>query len=173
MGEHPSLIDANALPAAIFGKLKAQAALANPGFADDTDHATVALDRIRELKFEGGELIVSPDQLRQAPSAAEDVACRGIEQPRQLEHFYRSCDPANGLHAERHDLDKLFGANIGIPGDEDAAHIRHLLHSICEMDVGAGGVIGLVNTVFYRLDDDFAGVEADADLHARICQPRD
>ena len=100
MREYASLIDANALPAAIFGKLKAQAALANPGFADDTDQATVALDRIRELKFEGGELIVSPDQRRQAPSAAEDVACRGIEQPRQLEHFYRSCDPANGLHAE-------------------------------------------------------------------------
>ena len=41
------------------------------------------------------------------------------------------------------------------------------------MNVGAGRVVSLVDAVFYRLDDDFTGVKADADLHARVREPRD
>lgn len=66
--------------------------------------------------------------------------------------------------AERHDLHELLGAGIGISGNEDAAPIRHLLHSICQMYVGARGVVGLIDTVLYRLDNDFTGMEADAYL---------
>ena len=62
MGEHTSFIDADALPPAILGEFKTEATLADPGLADDTDHAAIALDRIRKLKFEGGELIGSSDQ---------------------------------------------------------------------------------------------------------------
>src|SRR5216683_610537 len=82
------------------------------------------------------------------PPTAKDVARRGIKQPRQPERFYRRRDAPNGLLAERYNLHELFGADIGISGDKDAALIRHLFHSMCEMDIRAGCVVGLINTVF-------------------------
>jgi hypothetical protein len=160
------------LAAAIFSKFETEATLADPGIADNTNHATLTLNRICDFKFEGCELVVASDQWCQTLSTAENVACRGIEQRRQLEDFYRRRDPANGLHSERNDFHKLLSANVSILGDEDAALIRHLLHSICDMHVRAGSIVGLVDTVFYRLDDDFTGMDADTDLQARVCKPR-
>ena len=41
------------------------------------------------------------------------------------------------------------------------------------MYVNTGRVIGLVDTVFDDLDDDFAGVETNSDLQARVTKPCD
>src|SRR5260221_5983567 len=62
VSQDPPLVDANALPPAIFGKLKTEAALANPGFSDNTDHSTIALRRLCEFEFEGGEMLAASDQ---------------------------------------------------------------------------------------------------------------
>jgi len=66
--QHASLIDADALPAAGFGEFETEAALADPGVADHTDDATVALDDISELEFEGRDLIEAlPSEDRRRP----------------------------------------------------------------------------------------------------------
>ena len=113
---------------------------------------------------------VSADEGGQAPPTAEDIAGRSIQQSRQPERFHRRRDTADGLHAERHDFHKLFGAGIGIFGNENAAVIRHLFHAVREVHVWTSGVVGLVNSVFYRLNDDFTGMKADANLQIRVSE---
>ena len=173
MGQDASFIDPNALPAAVFREFEAEPALADPGFADHADHPSMALDGMGEFGFEGGELAAPPDQGSQAPAAAEYIAGRRIQQLGQLEQFHRRGDAADGLHPERLDLHELPGAGIGVPGDEDATLVRHLLQPIGEVHVGAGGIVGLVDAVFDRLHDDLTGMDADADLQARVRKPRD
>jgi ribosomal protein L27 len=41
------------------------------------------------------------------------------------------------------------------------------------MYIRSRGVVGLVDGVFYRLNDDFSGMKADTDLQTRISEPRD
>ena len=53
------LKDANSFCTAIFGKLKAETALANASLSDDAYHTTFALDRIFEFLQQSGEFIVS------------------------------------------------------------------------------------------------------------------
>src|SRR5664279_765194 len=171
MGQDASFIDANALPAAVFREFEAEPALADPGFSDNADHPSIALDGMCEFGFEGGELAAPSDQGSQAPAAAENVAGRSIQQLRQPEQFYRRRDTTNGLHPERHDLHELLGAGIGILGDEDATFVRQLLQSICEVYVRTRGVVGLVDAVFDRLHDDFTGMDADPGPQASRPRP--
>ncbi len=107
-----------------------------------------------------------------AAAAPEHVARRRIQQLGEPEGLDRGGDAANSLRAERLDLDELLGGNIGIPGDEDTAGVGELLHARGDMHIGAGGVVGLVETVFNGLDHDFTGVKADPDLQTRVFEPR-
>ena len=72
------------------------------------------------------------------------------------------------LQAERLDLHELPGGVIGVPRNQNVAAIRHLLHAICQMHICARGIVGLVDTVFDRLNDDLAGVDADTNLQIRV-----
>ena len=172
MGQDASFVDANASSPATFGKFKAEAALTDAGLSDNADHSTITLYGICEFELDGGELAASSDEGSQAPSTAEDIAGGSIQQSGQPERFHGRCDAADGLHAQRHDFHELFGAGVGIFGNQDAAVIRHLLHSVCEVNVRPGGVIGLVNGVHYGLNDDFTGMKADTDLQTRVSEPR-
>src|SRR5258705_1683186 len=98
------------------------------------------------------------------PTAPENVARRRVQQSHQLEHLHRRRDAANLLQAKRQDFDKLPSRGVGISRDENASAFRHLLHSTCEMDIYAGRVISLIDTILDNLNDNLAGVETDSDL---------
>ena len=51
--------------------------------------------------------------------------------------------------------------------------VSQLLHAIGEVHICARGIIGLVNSVLYRLNNDFAGMNANADLQIRIAEASD
>ena len=48
--------------------------------------------------------------------------------------------------------------------------VSHLLQPICQMHIRARGIIGLVNSVLYRLNNNFAGVNANTDLQIGIAE---
>ena len=62
MSQDASLIDADILLTAAFGKLETETALANARLTDDAHDATVSLDGIFEFKRERGELVGSANE---------------------------------------------------------------------------------------------------------------
>jgi hypothetical protein len=64
----------------------------------------------------------------------------------------------------------LFGGGVGFFRYQDAAGVSQLLQPIRHVDIRARGIIGLVNSVLYRLNNDFTGVNANADLQIRIAE---
>jgi hypothetical protein len=59
MRQHASLKDPDAFSTTALGKLETQAALADAGFPDDTDNATISLYRAFEFRRERGGLVAS------------------------------------------------------------------------------------------------------------------
>jgi hypothetical protein len=64
----------------------------------------------------------------------------------------------------------LFGGSVGFFRYQDAAGVSQLLHTIRQVNIRSRGIIGLVNSVLYRLNNDFTGVNANADLQIRIAE---
>src|SRR5713226_10107863 len=94
--------------------------------------------------------------------------------PSEFEYLNGCPDPPNGLRAQRFDFHELFGSSVSFFRDQDATCISHLLHAICEVHIRARGIIRLVNSVLYRLNNDFTGVDTNADLQiwiAEACYP--
>ena len=90
--------------------------------------------------------------------------------PPELENLNGCRDPTNGLRAQRLDFNELFGRGIGFLRNQDAACVSQLLHAVREVHVGAGGIIGLINSMLDRLNNNFAGVNANPDLQIRIAE---
>ena len=81
-------------------------------------------------------------------------------------------DPTNSLRAQWFNFNELFGSGIRLLGNCDTTCVSELLKTVCEVHVWACRIIGLVNPVFYRLNNDFACVHANSDLQIRIAQAR-
>ena len=45
-----------------------------------------------------------------------------------------------------------------------------MLHAICEVHICAGGIVGLVNSMLYRLNNNLTGVNANANLQIWIAE---
>jgi hypothetical protein len=76
VSQDAGLNDPNPPSSATIGKLKTDTTLADSGLPNDANHPTIALDRVCELPFKGGELVVSSYEAAQANSAAEYFARR-------------------------------------------------------------------------------------------------
>ena len=173
VGRHPGLVDADALFAAALGELETEPALAVARLADDTDHARLALGGARQFGLEGVELRLAADQQAEMRLAAEDHARRGMPDAQQPENLDRLRQTANRPSTERGGLDELAGHRRRIAGQEDFARVGHLLHAGSEVRRRTRDVIGLVQAVLDRLDDDLAGVNADPDFQIGIAEPGD
>src|SRR6516225_5863789 len=173
MRKDASFVNANALPTTKFGEFEAEPAFADASFGDYADDPTVALHCICEFALECGKFVTASDERTQTPATSESVARRRVQSPLQFEDLYGSCDAANFLQAKGTDFDKLSRGRVGILRDEDAAAIRHLLHSTREMHIYAGRVIRLIDGVLDNLNDNFTRMKADADLQSRIVELAD
>ena len=90
----------------------------------------------------------------------------------EFEYLNRRRDPANGLDTERLDFDKLFCSSVGFFRYQDAPWISQLLHATGQVHICARSIIRLVNSVLYRLNNNFTGVNANADLQIWIAEAR-
>jgi hypothetical protein len=90
--------------------------------------------------------------------------------PPEFENLNGYRDPANGLQAERLDFHELFGGIVSLFRNQNGARVSQLLHAIGQVHIYACGIVGLVNSVLYRLNNDFTGVNANADLQIRIAE---
>ena len=88
--------------------------------------------------------------------------------PPQPENIDGYRHPANGLRPEWFDFDKLFRRGKSFPGNQDAAGVGKLFHSARKMHVGASRIIGLIDAMLYRLNDDLSGMDADPYLQIRV-----
>src|ERR1019366_5314241 len=83
--------------AASFQELEAQAALAQPRFADDSDHLRITLPRARERRLEYLHLVAASDEAREPSRARHIEAGAHLPEPYQLVHVHRAVD-AFDLH---------------------------------------------------------------------------
>jgi hypothetical protein len=60
--QHTSLKDPDAFSTTALGKLETQTALADASLTDDTDNATISLNRIFEFRRESGGLLASTSE---------------------------------------------------------------------------------------------------------------
>jgi hypothetical protein len=74
MSQDTGFEDANTPSAATFGELETEATFANSSLADDTNHATIALDGMFEFMFKGGKLIVPAGEATEPYSASKHSA---------------------------------------------------------------------------------------------------
>src|ERR1019366_8050418 len=70
--------------AASFQELEAQAALAQPRFADDSDHLRITLPRARERRLEYLHLVAASDEAREPSRARHIEAGAHLPEPYQL-----------------------------------------------------------------------------------------
>ncbi len=171
MCQDTRFVDADPLFAAAFGKLETETALADAGLTDDAHNTTICLDGIFEFKDESGKLVCPAGEGAQPPSAAKHSARGSVLKPAELQYLNGGRDPANGLEAQRLDLHELFGGIVGLFRNQNGTCISQLLQAIGQVHICAGGIIGSVNPVLYRLNNDFTGVNTDADLQIRIAEP--
>ena len=87
-----------------------------------------------------------------------------------LENFDRRRNPSDSLWPQWFDFNELLRSDVSLFRNENGSRLRHLLQTIGEMHIRSSGIIGLVYSVFYRLNDNFACVNAYADLQIRIIQ---
>jgi hypothetical protein len=90
--------------------------------------------------------------------------------PPELERLNGCRDPANGLQAVRLDFHELFGGIVSLFRNQNGTCVSQLLHAIGQVHICACGIVGLVNSVLYRLNNDFTGVNANANLQIRIAE---
>jgi hypothetical protein len=157
---------ANIPSTAGFAEFVAQAAFAKAGFADNADDSRLALHDARQLGLEHREFLVAPGEWGRSRSASEVLARRRAPQPGQFENLDRCGKAADGLRPKRACFDKLLGRGEGVGGQQDRPVFGHLLHAICQMHVGAGDIVGLLEIV----KDHFAGVQAHANPDLRIAE---
>ena len=67
-------------------------------------------------------------------------------------------------------FNELLGSNVSLFRNQNRTCISQLLHAMCEVHVCAGGIIGLVNSVLYGLNNYLAGMNANSDLQIRIAE---
>ena len=164
---------ADASFSAAFGKLEAESALSESRFAHDTDDARLAIRGIRQFGFERFEFRGAAGQRAEMRPAAESLARRGIPDAQQPENLDRLRQAADRSSAERCCFDELPGRRLRVARQENFTWLRHLFHAGREMRRRTGDVIGQVEAVFDRLDDDHAGVHPDPDLHILVPEPGD
>ncbi len=90
--------------------------------------------------------------------------------PPEFEYLNGCRDPTNGLQAERFDFNELFGGIVSLFRNQNGTCISQLLHATGQVHICACGIEGLVNSVLYRLNNNFTGVNANANLQIRIAE---
>jgi hypothetical protein len=170
MSQDASLIDADILLTATFGKLETKTALANARLADDTHNATISLDRIFEFKRKSGELVGSASERTQPPSASKHAARGSVLKSSEFEYLDGYRDPANGFWPQMFNFNELLGGDVRLLRNEDGPSVRHLLEAIGKMHIRSSGIISLIYSVLYCLNDNFPRMNAHADMQIGIVQ---
>ena len=90
--------------------------------------------------------------------------------PPEFQYLNGCRDPTNGLQAKRLDFHELFGGVVSLFRNQNGSCVSQLLHAIRQVHIWSRSIIGLVNSVLYCLNNDFTGVNANADLQIRIAE---
>src|SRR5262249_6769229 len=103
-------------------------------------------------------------------SAAETLARRGMPEAQQSEDLDRFRQTTDGPRAKRYGLNELPRRRLGIGCQENLTGRRDLFHAGSEMRRGARDVVGQMEAVLDRLDDDRAGMNPNPDLEGFIAE---
>ena len=96
-----------------------------------------------------------------------------METARTAPSSYPSLNSANRRRADRLDFDVLLCRTIGFLRYQNGAGVREVLDAVCDVNICACGIVGLVYAMLDSLNDDFTSVYANANSNLGIIQARD
>jgi hypothetical protein len=93
-----------------------------------------------------------------------------MQKSSNLENLNWRPDPPDDLGTKGFDFNELLGRAVSLFRNKNRSHVGYLLQAIGKMHIRSSGIIGLVYSVFYCLNDNFACVNPYANLQIWITE---